>query len=73
MTNRERVKLLRKNNPTYTQEQIAKICHITKERVGQLLKAEGMPTRAKLPIRTQKGLQDQIIQSFRHRINYFRH
>ena len=46
-TTRERIVTLRTNNPNLPAVQIAEFLSISKERVRQILKTEGLPTRVK--------------------------
>lgn len=48
MTTRPQVIELRVNNPLATLQQIGDICHITRERVRQILESEGIPSGKKL-------------------------
>jgi hypothetical protein len=48
MTTRQQAIELRVNNPLATLQQIGNICHITRERVRQILETEGLPSGKKL-------------------------
>ena len=46
-TTRERIVTLRANNPNLPAVRIAEFLAVSRERVRQILKAEGLPTRVK--------------------------
>jgi len=48
--NREAVLQLRKNNPAMSMSEISRVLEISRQRVFQILKIEGIPTRIKKPV-----------------------
>lgn len=73
-TNAQIVRILRQENPTLTMTEIGRRVELTKERVRQILKKAGLPTRrmiVKLPDRIKRKYTRKYANRKRNNLGYY--